>query len=880
MTQVVTSSAWALSDTSLCWRFHSGTADVFAVPEAGTVATPRRFLFTLERDDVAFGAAPAAGYHLLAVPSADTVLTVQPVAELARVNNGAQHPDHSADIWVARLNQALAGAAGPPASPLVLEPGVPLPDALGRVHGAFLEGFAGIERQRVEARQRRAAARSTFVRQRHERTLEELAQQIGRRGASHAVVEDSPLFEAVRAVGLAQGISIVAAPASESADAAPDAAFEAICRNSRIRARRVLLRDDWWRRDGGPLLAHTLDDQRPVALLPVGSRRYELFDPSDPGRLTRIDGRTAATLTPAAFVLYRRLADVVAGPLDLLRLGLGGRRRDVVLIMLAGTAATVLGMVVPPAMALLVNHAIPNADRQILLQIGLVLTAAAFGRAAFELAEVVALIRLETAAAVTAQAAVWDRVLKLPLSFLRRFTKGDLQLRTEAISQIRAQASAGTLRTLFSSFVAGLNLILMMVYSPSLAILAVLIAGVVLLVTVAAGIATLQRIRPLQVIEAQLFALSVQLVSAVSKLRVAGAEDRAFAVWGHRYAERLRLRGQVQVIEDRMGLFGQTLPIVASALLFWFAAPAPSDGGQALSAGTFLAFNAAFGAFIGGASTFSKTAIDVLEIVNLWERAKPILDAPTEDNLRKTHPGRLTGEVLVDHVTFRYRPDGPLILDNVTIRAQTGGFVALVGPSGSGKSTLLRLLLGFEAPEDGTVYYDGQDLAGLDTQALRRQLGVVLQNGRLLSASVFENIAGGSAITMDQAWDAARAAGLASDLADMPMGIHTYINEGGTSLSGGQRQRLLIARALVLKPKVMFFDEATSALDNRTQAIVSASLEALGVTRVVIAHRLSTIRRADRIYVIDAGRVVQEGSFDTLAAQEGLFRRLMARQSV
>ena len=234
----------------------------------------------------------------------------------------------------------------------------------------------------------------------------------------------------------------------------------------------------------------------------------------------------------------------------------------------------------------------------------------------------------------------------------------------------------------------------------------------------------------------------------------------------------------------------------------------------------------------------------------------------------------------MDHVTFRYRPDGPLILDDVTIRAETGGFVALVGPSGSGKSTILRLLLGFDVPEDGTVYYDGQDLAGLDMQAVRRQLGVVLQSGRLLSASIFENIAAGAVITMDRAWDAARAAGLADDLADMPMGIHTFISEGGTNLSGGQRQRLLIARALVLKPKVMFFDEATSALDNGTQAIVSASLASLGVTRVVIAHRLSTIRHADRIYVIEAGRVVQEGNFDALAAQEGLFRRLMARQTV
>lgn len=882
MTAMPTSSAWPLSDATRCWRVQAGTIDVFAArDDPDQVARPRRFLFALERDGMAFGAAPAGGHHLVAVPGADAVLIERALTDVDRVSGGVAGPNHSAEIWVERLSQAVAGAGDHSAS-LALDPGVPLPDALRRAHDQFFEALGRIERQRGEARRHRVAARSRFVRQQHEQRLETLAEQIGGRGASEAVVEEWPLLAAVRAVGAAQGISIVPAPASEIAEATPDAAFEAICRSSRIRARRVLLRDDWWRRDGGPLLAYTLDE-RPVALLPVASRRYELFDPSRPGRRTRIDDRTAATLAPSAFMLYRGLNDVVAGPLDLLRIGLRGRGRDVAMILLAGTAATLLGMVVPPAMALLVNHAVPDADRQLLLQIGLVLTAAAFGRAVFELTQGVALMRLETAAAMTAQAAVWDRVLKLPLSVLRRFTKGDLQLRTDAISQIRQQASAGALRTLFASFVAGLNLILMIVYSPRLAILAVMIAGVVIAITTAAGIATLKRIRPLQVIESQLFALTVQLVSAASKLRVSGAEERAFTVWGRLYAERLRLRGQAQIIEDRVDLFGQTLPIVASALLFWFAVPEAAGGSEArnvLSAGTFLAFYAAFGAFISGASTFSTTVIDVLEIVNLWERAKPLLDAPTEDALRKTHPGRLTGALLVDHVTFRYRPDGPLVLDDVTIRAEKGGFVALVGPSGSGKSTILRLLLGFELPEDGTVYYDGQDLAGLDTQALRRQLGVVLQSGRLLSSSIFENIAAGAVITMQQAWDAAGAAGLADDLANMPMGIHTLVTEGGTNLSGGQRQRLLIARALVLKPKIMFFDEATSALDNGTQAIVSASLAALGVTRVVIAHRLSTVRHADRIYVIEAGRVVQEGNFDALAAQEGLFKRLMARQLV
>ncbi|MGL5805710.1 MAG: ATP-binding cassette domain-containing protein, partial [Xenococcaceae cyanobacterium] len=302
--------------------------------------------------------------------------------------------------------------------------------------------------------------------------------------------------------------------------------------------------------------------------------------------------------------------------------------------------------------------------------------------------------------------------------------------------------------------------------------------------------------------------------------------------------------------------------------------------GAGISTGVFLAFNSAFGSFIGGATTLSTTIVDILEIIPLWQRAEPIIKAEPEVTTSKTDPGRLSGKILVEHVVFRYRNDGPLTLDDVSIRAEPGEFLAFVGPSGSGKSTLLRLLLGFDIPESGTIYYDGQDLGGLDVNAVRRQLGVVIQNSRLMSGSIFENISGGALISMDEAWEAAYMAGFAADIESMPMGMHTVVSEGGSNISGGQRQRLSIARALALKPRILFFDEATSALDNKTQAIVSESLEKLKVTRIAIAHRLSTIRNADRIYVLQSGRIIQEGSFDRLAQQQGLFAQLMMRQMI
>jgi ABC-type bacteriocin/lantibiotic exporter with double-glycine peptidase domain len=229
-------------------------------------------------------------------------------------------------------------------------------------------------------------------------------------------------------------------------------------------------------------------------------------------------------------------------------------------------------------------------------------------------------------------------------------------------------------------------------------------------------------------------------------------------------------------------------------------------------------------------------------------------------------------------VTFRYATDGPPVLEKVSFRARPGAFVALVGPSGSGKSTMLRLLLGFETPESGSVHLDAQDLAALDLQAVRRQMGVVLQAGKLSAGSIYQNIVGSSPYTLDDAWEAARSSGFDEDIRQMPMGMHTMVMEGGSGLSGGQRQRLMIARAIVAKPRILLFDEATSALDNRTQSVVTESLARLRATRVVIAHRLSTVIKADQIHVVEAGRVVENGTYEELMAHDGPFAKLAARQ--
>lgn len=686
------------------------------------------------------------------------------------------------------------------------------------------------------------------------------------------------LLAATGAVGRALGITIH--PPAQSDDLSRrQNPIEAIARASRIRLRQITLRGQWWKTASGPVLAYKLDDGCPVALLPVASGGYEIFDPLHPIRCL-LDQNSAAAIAPMAYIFYRPLPEQLQ-PLTLLQFALGQHWRELILILLMGIATTLLGMLIPQATAVLIDQVIPSADRGSLGQIAVGLLAVAIGSLVFQLTQGLAIIRLETFADSTTQAAMWDRLLNLKSTFFRQFSIGDLNSRVSGVSQIREQLSGTVLRTLFSGLFSLLNLGLLFYYSGSLALVAVAVALIYVIVTIGSGILTVRKFRPLLEQQGQLLGVMVQLIDGVAKLRVAGAEVRAFAYWGKQYRRQLHLILSTQAIEDILAVINKVLPALTYAILFGLAATllqqSQAQGGS-FSTGTFLAFNTAFGALIGGVTSLSSTVIDVLEIVPLWQRAQPILQATPEADASKTNPGRLVGKLTIDQLSFRFRADSPLTLERVSIQADPGEFIAIVGSSGSGKSTLLRLLLGFESPESGSIYYDDRDLASLDVQAVRRQLGVVLQNGRLMSASIFENIAGNALMTLDDAWEAAGLAGFAEDIAAMPMGMHTVVSEGGTNLSGGQRQRLLIARALALKPKILLFDEATSALDNKTQAIVSASLDQLKVTRLVIAHRLSTIRHADRIYVLQSGRIVQQGSFTELNNQAGLFAQLMARQ--
>ena len=739
-------------------------------------------------------------------------------------------------------------------------------DLVGRILFEALDEF---RLARYAADREIFAARQALNRLVSEQALRDLAGIAGVPG-SHAETRaetragGDPLLEAVRAAAAFFQLPV---HAPHAVGRRSDAVRE-IAQASGLRTRTVILGGDWWKRESGPLVTHR-ENGNPVALVPRRNG-YEIFDPAANIRV-RAGRATAASLNTFAQMLYQPLPEDLS-PRGLLTHALRSRRADLGTIAIAGICAAILGLAAPQGFATLIGQAIPDADTGMVWQVGAGVVAAAFGSAIFLLAQAVAILRAQSATFVTLQTGVWDYLLRQSPSFFRGFSAGQLRLRADAVTRIHQLLTADALRSLLAGAASFLSLLLILWYSPAIAAIA-LCCGLLAVAHIALCVRSQFRVEQArQEREELLSGLVLQAINAVSKLRVAGAADRAFSVWAHQYSLSQKLSLAAQTIRDRMRLFHLVLPALGSSLAFFWLLRQP------VALGPFLACSAALTAFLTAIASAGDSIASLVLVASKWKQVESILAVKPEVDASRIHPGRLRGAVSVENLTFRYRDQGPMILDGVSIAAAPGQCIALTGPSGSGKSTLLNLILRFETPQSGAIYLDGRELSGLDITAVRRQIGVVTQDGRIMAGSIFENICCGGVNTMDDAWEAARSAGLAEDIEAMPMGMHTVVSEGGGNLSGGQRQRVLIARALLLKPSILIFDEATSALDNRTQAVVTASLNRLKATRILVAHRLSTIRNADRIYVIDKGKVVEEGTFTELSARPGLFSRLVSRQ--
>jgi NHLM bacteriocin system ABC transporter ATP-binding protein len=700
----------------------------------------------------------------------------------------------------------------------------------------------------------------------------------GRR-VPHTVVSSSYLdtvLAACHEIGWYAGLEFRRPPARRI-DQCRDPVDE-IGRASHVRYREIALTGDWWRHDNGPLLAFRSGDAerapRPVALLPTSPRRYRLIDPSA-GTSVPVDATIAASLQPTGYMFYRPLPESDVTATTLLRHAFTRNSGEVLMILGMALLGGLIAMATPVMTAVVFGTIVPAGEKSQLLQVALGLAIASLASAAFGLTKDFAILRFEGRADNGLEGALWDRLLALPVDFFRGYAAGDLANRVNGVNTIRQLLTSATLNAFLTGVFSIFSLGMIFYYSWKLALLSVLLAAIAVVVELLTGWAQLGSQRESANRAGRLEALVLQQLTAVGKLRVAGAESRAFARWMTEYLDKTRFDIRARLIQNGSITFSAFYTIFSTILVFgvyYFFLD------QSLATGDFLGFNSAFGQYMHAQLGAAAALVTLVRTIPLFERAQPILRALPETHSGRGDPGLLRGEIEMRDVTFRYAAGLRPILDGVSFRIKPGEYVAFVGSTGAGKTSLVKLLLGFESPEMGEVMFDGKDVRGLDPVALRRQLGIVLQDGRLMAGDIFHNIVGSTRRDEEDAWRAAEAAVIADEIRALPMGMHTYIAEGGRNISGGQRQRLLLAHALVHDPAILILDEATSALDNASQAQVIESLNKLRVTRVVVAHRLTTIQGADRILVLDQGRIAQEGTYEELLAGDGPFRELALRQ--
>ena len=680
-------------------------------------------------------------------------------------------------------------------------------------------------------------------------------------------VGEEPAFAAAARVGNALGIEI-REPAKSARSGPRIDPVDAIAHASHVRVRTVRLTGKWWRRDYGPLIGYRKRDDVPVALLRSGPS-YEMYDPDAPEAPRRIDEKLARDLRFDGRMFYRPLPDRPITGWELFLHGMRGGRRDVITMVLAGFATAGLGLLVPIMTGPILGTLVPEAQSRRITELCILLIISAVVSGLLNMYYNLASLRIEGRLDESVQAGIWDRLMSLPPKFYRGSSTGQLATAALAISNVREQLTGLAAKGILAAIVAVANLIL----SFDLFILAVILAAFAITLSLWVGSRQLGRQRAnfeqLKEINSRTF----QMIGGVAKLRASASEDRAFAYWADAFGKGRTQSVAIRASQNRLTAFNAAFTVIGSILVYFVVGDLVH-----VSTSTFLSFNVAFFQMLGSILVVSTTMMLGVTVAPLLEGVTPIIYAEPENSEAKEDPGELSGAIEVSHVSFSYDEDGPEILHDVSFLARPGEFIGVVGPSGSGKSTLLRLLLGFETPFGGAILYDEQDLANLDVVSVRRQTGVVLQGGTLFQGDILTNIIGSGLYTYEDAWEAVKACGMEDDIEQMPMGLHTVLSEGASTLSGGQRQRLLIARSIVARPRILFLDEATSALDNRSQEIVTESLRRLNATRIVIAHRLSTIRDADRIIVMDAGRIVEAGTFDELMAQEGLFSALARRQ--
>ncbi|MDE0702575.1 MAG: ATP-binding cassette domain-containing protein [Rhodospirillaceae bacterium] len=687
--------------------------------------------------------------------------------------------------------------------------------------------------------------------------------------------DETPLVRALRLIGRHEGIDIRMPTSAD--DSEPS--LEAYCEASGIRRRRLRLtvEDKWWLGDSGTMLAFRRDDGQPVVLLPGRFGRYRMIDPgtgdSSPAGAQMADGLRDAWL------LYPGLQDVGAVRIrDLLHVGAARAAMDVSRLVVAGLGAGLLALAPAVTVDMLITEVLPADDATSLIQLSAILVGLAFAAALSQVLRGTALMRLEARFTARIGAAIWNHLLRMHPGFFRRFNAGDLAARSMIFQDVRDHVSGVTADAVLSTLFALPALGLLFYYSTALGWGGLCLSLGAISVTATFCILHVKPQRRYLASVRQVTDDIHQFLNGIVKLRTTGSEDSAFALWARHYREQKEAEIGLAAFSEQLGAFSAAVPALATAILF---AVVGSLGGGALTTAEFLAAHTAAMVFSLAFVMLGNSARAIAFVKPACEQVQPILTSPVDTSLRQELRQEIEGDVHLERISFAYPGASGPVLEDVSLHARRGEFVAIVGASGAGKSTIFRLALGLEEPSSGAVYYDNRDLAYLDLAAVRRQIGVVMQDGPLMDGTILDNIIGVTDdLTTNDAWRAARQAGIDEDIRAMPMNLHTVVDQNPAILSGGQSQRIRIAAALARNPRIIFLDEPTSWLDTRSQALTMKGIEESTGTRLVIAHRLSTIRMADRIYVLDGGRIVQTGSFDELVAEDGPFRDMASRQVI
>lgn len=649
--------------------------------------------------------------------------------------------------------------------------------------------------------------------------------------------------------------------------------LEYALRPSGLMTRDVYLEEGWQHDAYGPMLGYLKDSGKAVALLPGAIAGYQFKDP-ETGRKKWVTRKNASLFAKEALCFYQPLPLKKLGIPDLLIYMKNSMTKgDFLLLVLASLAVVLVGMIEPRVYNLITGKIMRDRNINILNAMAVFLFAAAFASQMLQMIRSLLMQRIHTKTSQAVEASVMMRILSLPVNFFRKYSSGELSNRAGSVNSLCEMLLNNILSIGLSSLMSLLYVGQIFEYAPALVWPSILIILSTVVLSVAASFVQIGVSRKHMLLSAQESGMSYAVFNGIQKIKLSGAEKRVFARWGNLYAKSAQLEYNPPVFLKINGVLQTGISLAGSVLLYYLAVTSGVEGSE------YYAFSAAYGRVMGAFSALAGIAVSAAAIRPVLEMAEPILKADPEVKEEKETVSQLSGNIEVSHVSFRYESNTPYVLKDLSLKIKAGEYVAIVGRTGCGKSTLIRLLLGFEQPENGAVYYDHHDLAGVDPRSLRRQIGVVIQNGQLFQGDIFSNITlSAPHLTLDQAWEAAETAGIADDIREMPMGMQTIISEGQGGISGGQKQRLMIARAIAPKPKILIFDEATSALDNKTQKQVSDALDKLHCTRVIVAHRLSTIRHCDRILVMENGAIIEEGNYDQLLQKKGYFAELVARQ--